>query len=323
MNSQDSVVRFDRAQAALSKVTSALEAKKISDLSKAAEVYAIRQGDKDLQARAHRTHIEALRIEGDWLAVEKNRGGQPKRTGNTVLPVPGRTLKDQGIPKRESATAQAVSELAKREPKVFEQLSAGRVTVKSVVRSRARKKKAKAIAAAQAKPKPVEVNGPYGLVLADPPWRYEHCEADNREIENQYPTASLEDICGHIKNVELARDCVLFLWATAPKLEEALRVLNAWGFNYRSCAVWDKRKIGMGYWFRGQHELLLVGVRGKPGATPESERRSSLFSEARTGHSAKPQCVYEWIERAFPSLAKVELYCRKPRPFWASWGNEC
>ena len=109
---------------------------------------------------------------------------------------------------------------------------------------------------------------------------------------------------------------------TPPKLVEALAVLEAWGFRYVTNAVWDKQKIGMGYWFRGQHELLLVGVKGEPGTPPESERRSSVFAEARRGHSQKPACVYEWIERAFPDRTKLEMYCRQQRDGWAAWGNE-
>lgn len=64
-------------------------------------------------------------------------------------------------------------------------------------------------------------------------------------------------------SIPSADNAVLFLWATAPKLKEALEVMEAWGFEYRTNAVWDKEIIGMGYWFRGQHELLLVGVKGE------------------------------------------------------------
>jgi len=158
------------------------------------------------------------------------------------------------------------------------------------------------------------------LVLADPPWQYDHQLAGNRDIENHYPTATVEEICRHAPKV--ADDSILFLWATAPQLIEALQVMKVWGFEYRTQAVWDKEKQGMGYWFRGQHELLLVGTRGHPGCTPEPARVSSVFREPRTKHSAKPTCVYEWIEQAFPELARLEMYCRTPRKGWQVWGNE-
>ncbi len=179
------------------------------------------------------------------------------------------------------------------------------------------------VASAKSAPRSQLITGPFDLILADPPWRYEHCEADNREIENQYQTATIDEISKHKKHLNPKQDCILFLWATAPKLSEAMTVMERWGFNYRSCAVWDKQVIGMGYWWRIQHELLLVGVMGKPSCTPEPARISSIFSERRGTHSTKPQCVYQWIERAFPDSVKLEMYCRQPRQGWAAWGNEC
>ena len=158
------------------------------------------------------------------------------------------------------------------------------------------------------------------LVLADPPWQYDFAETENREIENQYKTATVEDICNH--KPATTENAVLLLWATAPKLEEALVVMNAWGFKYRSHAIWDKKKIGMGYWFRGQHELLLVGVKGKPRTPEASDRVSSIFEEVRGAHSVKPECVYKWIEKTFPIESKLEMYCRSPRKDWLVWGNE-
>ena len=158
------------------------------------------------------------------------------------------------------------------------------------------------------------------LVLADPPWRYEFAQSDSRQIENQYPSATPDEIIDHRPETE--SDCVLLLWATATKLPEALEVMHGWGFKYVTQAVWDKEKIGMGYWFRGQHELLLVGKKGEASPPAESVRVSSVFREKRGKHSEKPQCVYEWIESAFPTLNKLEMYCRSPRDGWQSWGNE-
>lgn len=131
---------------------------------------------------------------------------------------------------------------------------------------------------------------------------------------------TVEQICEQQPNS--AKDCILFLWATAPKLREALQVMDAWGFDYKSHAVWDKQKIGMGYWFRGQHELLLVGTKGKVEPPQQSKRVSSVFSEKRTTHSSKPECVFKWIERAFPDATKQERYQRKPRVGWFGEGNE-
>ena len=100
----------------------------------------------------------------------------------------------------------------------------------------------------------------YQVIYADPPWRYNFSKSNSRQIENQYDTMTIEDI----KNLKVPADknAVLYLWATAPKLIEALEVMKAWGFEYKTHCIWNKEIIGMGYWFRGQHELLLVGVKG-------------------------------------------------------------
>jgi len=164
-------------------------------------------------------------------------------------------------------------------------------------------------------------SGPFDLILADPPWEYDFAEAGNRKIENQYDTQSLDQICANTPP-NTAHSCVLLLWATAPKLLEALRVMDAWGFAYKTSAVWDKEILGMGYWFRGQHELLLVGIKGKVSPPSPGARVSSVFREARSKHSAKPECVFNWIEKAFPDAKKLERYARTARPGWACEGNE-
>ena len=162
----------------------------------------------------------------------------------------------------------------------------------------------------------------YPVIYVDPPWRYEHAESESRAIENQYPTMSLDEI----KEMEIGaiafNDCILFMWATSPKLAEAFEVLQAWGFSYRTCAVWDKQKIGMGYYFRQQHELLLVAVRGNPPTPSPADRPSSVFSYPRGQHSAKPHEVYELIEAMYPTLPKLEMFCRSPRTGWGVWGNQ-
>lgn len=158
------------------------------------------------------------------------------------------------------------------------------------------------------------------LVLADPPWRYDFAETDNRQIENQYPSATVEEICDMTPKTQ--PNAVVFMWATVAKLQEAFEVMSAWGFDYKTSAVWDKEKIGMGYWFRGQHELLLVGTKGKFSPPEQEARVSSVFRESRGKHSAKPECVYQWIERAFPGAIKLEMFCRSPRAGWQTHGNE-
>ena len=162
----------------------------------------------------------------------------------------------------------------------------------------------------------------YPLILADPPWSYEHCSTDNREIENHYPTMPLNEICDLPVTDKAMDDCILFLWATSPKLEESLQVINAWGFKYTTNFVWVKDKIGMGYYGRQQHELLLIAKRGAiPVPSPEN-RPSSVVHANRLDHSQKPECFYEIIEKMYPTLPKIELFARNGREGWDRWGNQ-
>ena len=164
--------------------------------------------------------------------------------------------------------------------------------------------------------------GRFPVLYADPPWRYDYSSSSNREIENQYPTMPLEDIRALPVPSVTTDDCILFLWTPSPKLEEAIQVLKAWGFSYRTCAIWDKQKIGMGYYFRQQHELLLVATKGAiPTPLPEN-RPASVVPVKREGHSEKPDEFYEIIELMYPDLPKLELFARKAREGWTVWGNQ-
>ena len=164
----------------------------------------------------------------------------------------------------------------------------------------------------------------YPVILADPPWRYENppMGGSNRSIENHYPTMDLEGICALPVSEIAADDALLYLWATAPKLAECFKVIDAWGFEYRTCFVWVKDQIGMGYHARNQHEILLVAKRGEIPPPPVEARSSSVISAARAAHSEKPVEFYELIERMYPTLPKIELFARNARDGWAAWGNQ-
>lgn len=163
-------------------------------------------------------------------------------------------------------------------------------------------------------------DGQYEVLVADPPWQYDHQKTPNRDIENHYLTMSLSDIKD--MDVPAADNAVLYLWTTAPKLEEAFGVLDAWDFEYKTCAVWDKQKIGMGYWFRGQHEHILVATRGSFSPPDAEDRVSSVISAPRGEHSEKPDALHELIEAAFPNRSKLELFARDSREGWDTWGDE-
>jgi N6-adenosine-specific RNA methylase IME4 len=170
----------------------------------------------------------------------------------------------------------------------------------------------------------LDITTTYPVIYADPPWRYENppIGASNRSIENHYPTMTLDDICAMPVSEMAAPDAMLYLWATAPKLEECFAVIKAWGFEYRTHIVWDKGKIGMGYHARNQHELLLICKRGQIPPPAPGTQPASVYREAREAHSAKPIFFYEMIESAYPKLPKIELFCRLPREGWSVWGNQ-
>ncbi len=169
-----------------------------------------------------------------------------------------------------------------------------------------------------------ELNGDkkYPLIYADPPWKYQFVESETRQIENHYPTMELNDIC-ELPIYKIAmEDCILFLWATSPKLGEALQVMDSWGFEYKSCFVWVKDKIGMGYYARQRHELLLVGTRGSIPVPEPSDRHDSVIESPRLEHSQKPGIFYEMIEKMYPNFPKLELFARGSRTGWDAWGNQ-
>lgn len=170
----------------------------------------------------------------------------------------------------------------------------------------------------------LDVTARYPVIYADPPWRYENppMGGTNRSIENHYPTMSLDEICALRVSDLATEDAILYLWATAPKLAECMKVIEAWGFEYRTNFVWIKDKIGMGYHARNQHEILLVAKRGAIPPPAVSDRVSSVVHGDRTEHSAKPVEFYALIESFYPTLPKIELFSRSPQPGWAVWGNQ-
>ena len=160
----------------------------------------------------------------------------------------------------------------------------------------------------------------FAIILADPAWEYDFSRSDSRQIDNQYLPTPLEDM----KRLKLpaADDCVLFMWATSPKLPEAIELMEAWGFEYKTGMVWVKDKIGMGYYARQKHELLLIGTKGNLQLPDEDKRPESVIVAPRTGHSEKPEIVHEIIETMYPTYKKLEMFARKAREGWEVWGDE-
>jgi len=165
----------------------------------------------------------------------------------------------------------------------------------------------------------------YGVILADPEWRFEPYSRQtgmDRSPDNHYPTSELADIKARDVAAIAAPDCVLLLWATAPMLLQALEVMAIWGFSYKSHAVWGKDRIGTGYWFRSKHELLLLGTRGDVPCPAMGDQWESLVLAPVGRHSEKPDFGHGIAEAYFPNLPKIELNARVVRPGWDAWGLE-
>jgi N6-adenosine-specific RNA methylase IME4 len=166
----------------------------------------------------------------------------------------------------------------------------------------------------------------YGLILADPEWRFvpwSEETGNDRAAANHYATSTLAQIKSRDVPSISADDCVLALWASVPMLEQALEVMRALEFDYRSHCIWLKNKTGTGYWFRNVHELLLIGVKGGVPAPAPGTQWESAFDADVGEHSEKPEESYQMLEEYFPNLPKIELNARgKKRDGWDVWGAE-
>lgn len=165
------------------------------------------------------------------------------------------------------------------------------------------------------------------LIMADPPWRFElwSSKGESKSAQAQYATMSIDDIkalpVGHLAG----GDCLLFMWATFPLLQEALNVMTTWGFKYVTGGAWHKRtsggktSFGTGYRLRSSCEPFLIGTMGNPATTRAC--RNLIDAEARE-HSRKPEAAYALCEQLMPRSRYVELFSRQMRPGWKCWGNE-
>jgi N6-adenosine-specific RNA methylase IME4/ParB-like chromosome segregation protein Spo0J len=203
-------------------------------------------------------------------------------------------------------------------------LSAGPAThLRGAVKKYARSARERALAEATRRASDQLGTKLYSVIMADPPWRFEPYSREtglDRAADNHYETMPLDEI--KALNVPAAENCVLFLWATPPLLPDALSVMSAWGFTYRSHCIWDKGRPGNGYWFRQEHEVLLVGVRGHVPAPAPGEQCRSIIHEHPGSHSAKPKAAAEMVEAMFPNAEKLEMFARIRRDGWDFFGNE-
>lgn len=172
----------------------------------------------------------------------------------------------------------------------------------------------------------------FKTILADPPWRFQNRTgkmAPEHKRLNRYDTLTLEEISA-LPVRHLAEDTAhLYLWVPNALLPAGLKVMEAWGFEYKSNIIWHKiRKDGgsdgrgVGFYFRNVTEVILFGVRGKNARTLKPGRTQvNLLATRKREHSRKPDEQYHIIEGCSPGPF-LELFARGTRKGWANWGNE-
>ncbi|WP_085908303.1 MT-A70 family methyltransferase [Kiloniella majae] len=167
----------------------------------------------------------------------------------------------------------------------------------------------------------------YSVIYADPAWSFKAYSNKGlkKSPQSHYDCMSLNDLKALPVSDIAEKDCVLFMWATFPMIHQALELIGAYGFTYKTGGVWHKKTkhgktaFGTGYIFRSAAELLLVATKGKPKALNRSTR-NVIEAQVRE-HSRKPDCTYELIENLYTGPF-IELFARQRRAGWDAWGNQ-
>jgi N6-adenosine-specific RNA methylase IME4 len=221
------------------------------------------------------------------------------------------------------AKARAVRDAAEAEPERFGKLKADMDRTGRVDGPFKRLKVMRQAAAIRAEPPPYPGNGPYRVIVCDPPWPYEIRKDDpSHRATHPYPQMSITAICAEAPKVDAIahKDCILWLWTTNHHMREAFTVLDALRFEHRSILTWVKDKFGFGDWLRGQTEHCLMAVRGKP-IVALKDHSTVLFAPMRA-HSQKPAEFYEFVESLCPAPRYAELFSRIRREGWDAHGDE-
>lgn len=175
----------------------------------------------------------------------------------------------------------------------------------------------------------------YNIIYADPPWKYVQDKKSNnfRAVTSQYyETLTTEQLCSmNVKDI-IGDSCILFMWATFPTIQEAFKVMKAWGFEYKTCGfVWikktkksNKNAWGMGFYTRSNAEVCLIGISKKSKAQDliKSHGVHQIIESVRLRHSEKPKEAREKIIELCGNLPRIELFARERIKGWDSWGNE-
>ena len=163
-----------------------------------------------------------------------------------------------------------------------------------------------------------ELSPPYKTIVADPPWRFASA-ATKADARKKYSVMPLDEICQLPVGSLADEDAHLWVWCVNGLMEEAYRVVRAWGFSPITLVTWAKPGPGVGHYLRNNTEHIILAQRGKP-MVPENKPMSTWFNWARTPHSVKPAGAGDLIEQVSPG-PYLELFARAPRLGWDAWGN--
>ena len=170
----------------------------------------------------------------------------------------------------------------------------------------------------------------YDIIYADPPWDYkgqkQHSGKGGKDTggaKSHYDTMTLSEL----KKLDVQSisndDCLLFLWATSPHLDQAIELIKSWGFKWATVGfVWDKVKVNPGFYTMSQCELCLIGKRGRIPKPRGARNVRQYLKVLREEHSKKPRMVRFRIAKMFPEQKKIELFAREESDGWDVWGNE-
>jgi N6-adenosine-specific RNA methylase IME4 len=339
---ETALVHFTQARVALQKAKTIDEVKSVRHAAERLRLY-LKQVNESLEMQndAAEIKLRAERRAGEMLKEGAKNGdragrGRPKKPSSEKgFSAP--TLEEIGISEKQSFHWQSIAEIPEEE---FEQVieetkQAGEeLTQRDILKvAKEIKQEKNKIRRTERIENIAEVSrnntvldgsiGKFPVIYCDPPWEYDFMGVDAWRVDNHYPTMTTDQICAEAVSEVTTKDAILFLWTTAPKLADAMRVISAWGFTYKTCAIWDKDWTGMGNYFRIQHELLLIATRGEIPPPETDNRPASIVRHKRsTKHSEKPDVFYDIIEAMYPELPKVELFARRSRKGWKFWGNE-
>ncbi len=338
------LVKYEAARQALIEAKSVDEVKDIRDKAEAMRLYAKQAKNIEMETHCAEIKLRATRRIGEISkTLEKSPQAHGGRHPTAGTPTKTQTLKSAGL---STSAANRYEKIADIPETAFESFLAEKQKKQQPAHA---DDAVKAVQNAEKIKKAEQENGPwrtdavsdlaalansgeqFGAIYADPPWSFKvySGKGKSRSAENHYDTmnqAGIEALAEHVEKLAM-KNCALFLWAVMPQLPEALKVIEAWGFTYKTVGfTWVKQnkvgpgfKWGMGYWTRSNAEICLLATKGSP--TRMAKDVEQLVIAPVGAHSAKPSIVQDRIEWLVPG-PYLELFARRKCKGWMVWGND-